>query len=57
MNEILYRASVMVGVPYDEFVAEIKKAQKLVGAQDLETDEFVKKLTLLALERYIGDCL
>ncbi len=57
MNEIFYRASIKNGVGYGEFVKEIKKAQKLCGADDIDTDEFVKKLTLIALERYLGDVL
>ncbi len=57
MNEIFYRAGIKNGVEYDEFLCEIKKAQKLCGAEDIDTDEFVKKLTLIALERYLRDCL
>ena len=56
MNEIFYRASVENGVGYHEFLAEIKKAQKLCGDKS-PTDEFVKKLTLIALERYLRENL
>ncbi len=57
MNESFYRASIKNGVSYGEFVREIKKAQALCGQSDMPTDEFVKKLTLIALERYFEDNL
>jgi len=57
MDEIFCRASIANGVRYGEFMREIKKAQSFCGADGIGTDEFVKKLTLLALERYLEDKL
>ncbi len=57
MNDIFLRASIKNGVSCAEFVREIKKAQALCGTEDMPTDEFVKKLTLIALERYFEECL
>ena len=57
MNKIFYRASIKNGVGYGEFMREIKKAQRLCGKESMPPDEFVKKLTLIALERYLGDNL
>ena len=55
MNEIFYRASIKNGVGYGEFMLDIKKAQRLCGKDGMPPDEFVKKLTLIALERYLED--
>ncbi len=57
MNEIFYRASNKHGISYGEFVRDIKKAQSLCGAEQMATDEFVKKITIMALERYLEDNL
>lgn len=57
MNEIFYRASVKNGISYGELVRDIKKAQSLCGQGDMAADEFVKKITLIALERYLKDNL
>ena len=57
MNEIFYRASIKNGVSYAEFMRDIKKAQTLCKKDGMPTDEFVKKLTLIALERYLRDSL
>ena len=57
MNEIFYNVSLNHGISYGEFVREIKKAQAYCGEDNLSVDEFVKKLTLMALERYAKDNL
>jgi len=57
MNEIFYRASVKNGVHYSEFMSEIKKAQMLCGDDSIDVGEFVKKLTVMAIERYLEDNL
>ena len=57
MNDIFYRVSLKYGIGYGELVREIKKAQVLCGEGDIPADEFIKKLTLVALERYVEDRL
>ena len=57
MNEIFLNAGLKNNISRGELVREIKKAQKLCGADGISTDEFIKRITLLALERYLEDNL
>jgi len=55
MKRILKRASKQSGADYNEFVAEIKKAQRLCNMDNMSETEFIKTLTLMALREYLDN--
>ena len=53
MNKIFKKVCKLNGADEREFMAEIKKAQRLCNMDGVSEAEFIKTLTLMALREYL----